>query len=203
SGSFAESHDYGYDGAAVEIYNGDRNVISYNVTADNETFTELGHADGETSDDNVFAYNSVTSAQKRAAFLVTRGPDIPLGPVKGTIAVNNSVNLPNDSQGWVCHDGCAPDILKLRNNIIKVTGQTGFEDGEGADENNGVYSGGASNFELGDSSVEADPLFTSDTDLHLTAQSPAIGLGEAAGYDEDLDGNPVGDNPDAGCYQST
>ncbi|ADD44722.1 hypothetical protein [Stackebrandtia nassauensis] len=203
TGSFAESHDYGYDGAAVEIFNGDRNVISHNVTADNETFTELGHDPGGTADDNVFAYNSVTSTQKTGAFLVTRGEGVPIGPVKGTVAVNNSVNLTTgDTAGWVCHDGCSPDILKLRNNIIKVTGNTGFEDGEGADENNGVYSGKDHQFELGDKSVKDDPKFTSDTDLHLTEGSPAIGLGEPAGYDEDLDGNPVGDKPDAGCYQS-
>ncbi|MFE2747724.1 hypothetical protein ACFXKX_25875 [Streptomyces scopuliridis] len=202
SGSRAESYDYGYDGAAVEVYNGDRNRVEYNITRDNETFTELGHDAGETSDDNVFAYNAVTSVHESAAFLVTRGPEDSLGPVKGTVAVNNSVSLPGErTQGWVCYAGCAPDILMLRNNAVLVGGKTGYEDGTGADEDHGVYYGAVTQFEPGPHSVEADPSFTSDTDLRLRPDSPAIAWGAPAGYAKDLDGTPVPATPDAGAYQ--
>jgi len=84
TGSFATSHDYGYDGAAVEVYNGDRNEVTYNVTANNETFTELGTSESSAAD-NVFAYNTVYSNQPVAAFLVTRGPEDGVGPVTGTV----------------------------------------------------------------------------------------------------------------------
>ena len=40
--SYARSEDYGTDGAAVEVYNGDRNRVARNVSRDNETFVELG-----------------------------------------------------------------------------------------------------------------------------------------------------------------
>jgi hypothetical protein len=203
SGSFAASYDYVYDGAAVEIYDGDRNHIEYNTTADNETFTELGHEDGATASDNVFAYNSVTSTKSQGSFLVTRGADDGLGPVLGTVAVNNSVYLPaTDTQGWVCYAGCGADILKLRNNVIKVGGKTGYEDGTGADEDRGVYQGTQTQFTLGPNSVSADPLFTSATDLHLLTGSPAIGRAESLGYVYDLDGDVLpATGLDAGAYQ--
>jgi copper-binding protein NosD len=202
TGSFATSHDYGYDGAAVEVYNGDRNQITYNLTGNNETFTELGISDDGSAADNVYAYNKVYSDQPRAFFLVTRGADANFGPVTGTVMVNNSVNLVGpETQGWVCYGGCSPEILKLRNNVIALTGKTGDEDGEGADEDTSVYLGTESNFELGPNSVEADPLFVSAADLHLREGSPAIGRGEPVGYDHDLDGTPLPATPDAGAYQ--
>jgi hypothetical protein len=201
TGSFATSHDYGYDGAAVEVYNGDRNQVTYNVTANNETFTELGTSEGSAAD-NVFAYNTVYSDQPVAAFLVTRGPEDGVGPVTGTIAVNNSVSLVGpDTQGWVCYGGCSPSVLKLRNNIIAVTGKTGYEDGEGADEDRSVYSGTVTQFELGPNSVEADPRYVSKTDLHLRDGSPAIGRGEDVGFEHDLDDTSLPATPDAGAYQ--
>ncbi|WP_331770239.1 right-handed parallel beta-helix repeat-containing protein (plasmid) [Embleya sp. NBC_00888] len=203
TGSYAASYDYGQDGAAVEIYDGDRNRIEYNITHDNETFSELGHDTGKTADGNVFAYNVVTSTHEYATFLVVRGPGSGLGPNRDTVAVNNSVNLPGaKAQGWVCHDGCASDILKLRNNVISVGGRTGYEDGAGADENTGVYKGAQHRFTLGARSVIADPRFTGGTDLHPLAGSPAIGRGEPAGYSVDLDGKPVpAAGATAGAYQ--
>jgi hypothetical protein len=205
SGSFATSYDYGYDGSAVEIYNGDRNRVEYNTTADNETFTELGHAAGQTADDNVFAYNSVTSTKPEGAFLVTRGADDGLGPVDGTIADNNSVYLPAaDTEGWVCYAGCSPDILTLRANVIEVGGRTGYADGSGAAEDHGVYYGTQTQFTPGPHSVLADPLFVSATDLHLRAGSPALGRGEYLGYPYDLDGHDLpATGLDAGCYQQS
>ncbi len=205
SGSFATSYDYGYDGSAVEIYNGDRNTVEYNTTADNETFTELGHAPGKTADDNVFAYNSVTSTKPEGAFLVTRGADDGLGPVNGTIADNNSVYLPAaDTEGWVCYAGCSPEILTLRDNVIEVGGKTGYADGSGAAEDHGVYDGAQTQFTLGPNSVLADPLFVSTSDLHLRAGSPALLRGEYLGYPYDLDGHDLPtSNLDAGAYQQS
>jgi hypothetical protein len=202
TGSFATSHDYGYDGAAVEVYDGDRNQVTYNVTANNETFTELGRSPGGGSADNVFAYNTVYSDQPRGAFLVTRGPEDGVGPVTGTVALNNSVSLVGaETEGWVCYGGCSPSILKLRNNVIAVTGKTGYEDGEGADEDRGVHFGTVTQFELGPNSVEADPRYVSRTDLHLRDGSPAVGRGEDVGFDHDLDGTSLPATPDAGAYQ--
>ncbi|MFF1823271.1 hypothetical protein ACFVWG_38580 [Kribbella sp. NPDC058245] len=209
SGSFHTSHDYGYDGAAVEIFNGDRNYIEYNKTADNDSFTELGHEEGQTADDNVFAYNSVTSTKPSGTFLITRGAKSHIGPVRRTLAINNSVNLPN-GDGWSCDQGCGPGILKLRNNIVKVGKKVGYDDSfdthnpaDAADEDRGVYQGAVYQFTLGARSVKADPLYTSALDLRLKAGSPAIGRAEKPGYDEDLAGKSlIGLSAwDSGAYQ--
>jgi len=209
TGSFATSIDYIYDGAAVEIYNGDRNHIEYNKTANNDTFTELGHESGQTSDDNVFAYNSVTSTKPSGTFLITRGAQSDIGPVMRTLAINNSVNLLN-GDGWSCDKGCGPDILKLRNNIVKVGGKVGYDDSfdtgnpaDAADEDRGVYQGSVYQFTLGAHSVKADPLYTSATDLRLKAGSPAIGRAENSGYAYDLADKPLTGltSWDSGAYQ--
>ncbi len=210
SGQYAFSYDYGFDGAAVEIFNGNRNLIEYNTTSNNESFTELGrNGTGKTADDNVFAYNSVTSTKSQGAFLVTRGARSHIGPVRGTVAVNNSVSIPN-GDGWSCDAGCGAGILKLRSNVIKVGKKVGYEDAfdsgdpaESADEDRSVYSGSVYQFALGPNSVKADPLFTSSTDLRLKAGSPAIGRGEDAGFPYDLAGKPLAGITrfDAGAYQ--
>lgn len=210
SGSFARSADYGTDGAAVEIFNGDRNRVTHNVSRNNETFTELGAQKGKTATGNLFAFNVVTSSRSRGSFLITRGSRHIVGPVKGTIAVHNSVYLPaRDTIGWSCHDGCSPSILKLRNNVIAVGGEAGWEDGAGADEDGGVYQGRTARFKLGPKSVMADPKFVSRTDLRLRPGSPALGRGVALtpqwyggkAFGRDIKGKALSGPLDAGAYQ--
>ncbi|MEV4168326.1 right-handed parallel beta-helix repeat-containing protein [Nonomuraea sp. NPDC049709] len=210
TGSFAKSEDYGTDGAAVEIFNGDRNRVTHNTSRNNETFTELGAQKGKTATGNLFAFNVVTSSRSRGSFLITRGPRHIVGPVKGTVAVHNSVYLPAaDTIGWSCHDGCSPSILRLRNNVILVGGEAGWEDGAGADEAGSVYKGRTARFKLGPKSVMADPKFVSRTDLRLRPGSPALGRGVSLtarwyggkAFAKDLAGKPLAGSPDAGAYQ--
>ncbi|MEV0612661.1 right-handed parallel beta-helix repeat-containing protein [Nonomuraea sp. NPDC050404] len=210
TGSFAQSEDYGTDGAAVEIFNGDRNKITHNIARNNETFSELGAQKGKTATGTLFAHNVVTSSRSRASFLVTRGARHAVGPVLGTVAVHNSVYLPAKSTiGWSCHDGCSPSILKLRNNVIAVGGESGYEDGAGADEAGGVYQGSKSRFKLGPKSVLADPKFVSRTDLRLRPGSPALKRGLALthkwfggkAFAKDIKGKALPAMPDAGAYQ--
>ncbi|WP_431903294.1 right-handed parallel beta-helix repeat-containing protein [Nonomuraea sp. bgisy101] len=210
TGSYAASKDYGVDGAAIEIFNGDRNRITHNLSRDNVTFTELGARKGSTATGNVFAFNVVTSSRKLGSFLVTRGSGHVVGPVKGTLAVHNSVYLPAAKTiGWSCHDGCAPGILKLRNNVIVVGGEMGWEDGKGADDAGSVYLGRKKRFTLGPKSVIADPRFVSRTDLRLRPGSPAVGRAAVlspvwfggSAITKDFAGKALGGARDAGAYQ--
>ncbi|GGK93346.1 hemolysin [Sphaerisporangium melleum] len=212
TGSYAASRDYVADGAAVEIYGGDRNVVAHNVARDNETFTELGRPPGGTANGNLFAHNVVTSSRRRGSFLITRGAGHVVGPVRGTVAVHNSVYLPaRHTIGFSCADGCSGKILRLRNNVIKVGGQVGFEDGSGVDDAGGVYDGRSGDFKPGRRSVRADPRFASRRDLRLRPGSPAIGRGVhlkaswygGRGMTHDAAGRSIrrSGNPDAGAYQ--
>ncbi|MFG1877770.1 hypothetical protein ACGFIV_23240 [Sphaerisporangium sp. NPDC049003] len=211
-GSYASSQDYVSDGAAVEVYDGDRNLVAHNVARDNETFTELGHSPGGTAKGNLFANNVVTSGEKRGSFLITRGAGHAVGPVTGTVAVNNSVYLPaRKTIGVSCADGCSAKILRLRNNAIKVGGVLGYEDGSGIDDAGGVYDGRSTGIKLGHRSIREDPGFHSRHDLRLRPGAASIGQGVplgpswygGTGLAHDAAGRaiPRSRNTDAGAYQ--
>ena len=110
TGSHAKSHDYGVDGAAIEIFSGNRNRILRNISRDNNTFTELGARKGDTATGNLFAFNVVTSTLKSGSFLVTRGAGHVVGPVKGTVVLHNSVY----------HAGQEDDRLVLPRRLLPV-----------------------------------------------------------------------------------
>lgn len=140
SGSHAFSHDYGTDGAAIEVFGGRRNHIHHNVTFENDTFAEMGNS---RTADNTFAYNTVTSMLQRSKFFVTRGADDMFGPVLRTTLHDNHVELSGDkSEGFVCYAGCSEEILTMRNNVISALGKAGYADGPFIRSNN-TYSGGA------------------------------------------------------------
>jgi 3-phytase len=208
SGSDAFSYDYGRDGAAIEIYGGVDNHIHHNTAVDNDAFSELGHS---RSSGNVFAYNEVRSSLDTSVFLVTRGAKSSYGPVMRTKVYNNSVLLTGaSSQGFVCHAGCGPDILTMRNNIVQAVAKVGYADAP-LDEDNGVYWGGKRQFVLGPRSLVAAPRFVDGTagNLRLQPSSPAVERGARLPYDRDLDGLPTpvdgnGDGvamTDAGAYE--
>ncbi|MGI5271077.1 right-handed parallel beta-helix repeat-containing protein [Nonomuraea sp. CA-218870] len=211
TGSHAKSHDYGVDGAAIEVFGGNRNRITHNRSHDNNTFSELGAKKGDTATGNLYAFNVVTSSLRTGSFLVTRGPRHIVGPVKGTTAVHNSVYMPaRHTIGWSCHDGCSPAILKLRNNVIVVGGTAGYADAKGADEAASVYKARKAEFRLGSGSVMSDPRFVSRSNLRLAPSSPARGRAVRLGVSwfggaalaKDFTGKPLPSSTrHAGAYQ--
>lgn len=191
SGHDAFSYDYGRDGAAVEIYGGQDNHIHHNLAEDNDAFTELGHS---RSARNVFAYNVVRSSLATSVFLVTRGAGSSYGPVADTRVFNNTVHLTgSNSQGFVCHAGCGPTILTMRNNIIQAVWKVGYADAT-FDEDYDLFYQGQMQFARGPHTIVAAPGFVSPStgDLHLLASSPAIDSAVGGlGYTVDHDGNAV------------
>ena len=190
SGSDAFSHDYGRDGAAIEVYGAVGNHVHHNVAVNNDAFTELGDA---RSADNVFAYNEVRSSLDTSVFLVTRGAKSGYGPVLRTKAYNNSVLLTGaTSQGFVCHAGCGPGILTLRNNIIQAKAKVGYADAP-FDEGHGLYYGGQRQFVMATSSLVSAPRFADPArgNLRLLVTSPAVDRGRQLSYPLDLDGLPT------------
>jgi parallel beta-helix repeat protein len=212
SGSYAMSYDYGQDGAALEVYGGQRNFFHHNVTSQNDTFAELGDSRAA---DNTFAYNSFTSTLSTSFFLVTRGPADTFGPVLRTLMHNNTVYLTGlGSQGVVCYAGCNTDLLTVRNNIIRSVGKTGYADGPFIQTNN-LFSG--SLFQgnllglLEPIVIVLDPGFVNAVagNLHLNPLSQAIDRGVDLAYREDLDrlAVPIDGNgdgtalPDIGAFE--
>ncbi len=195
------SYDFGQEGASIEVFEAQRNLIHHNVSINDTTFSELGSSDSHLSDshlseDNTFAYNVYVSNLPNSEFLVTRGVRSPFGPTPGTRAFHNTVYLthPDESQGVVCYDGCGPDMLELRNNVIWAEWKGIYVDAPIAESHNLFWNStgkptlqffGAGNAMSGTSRV-ADPRFVNAAvhDFRLTPGSPAIDAARA---------------PDAGC----
>ncbi len=192
SGSDAFSYDYVRDGAAIEIYGGRGNRIHHNRAVDNNMFSELGNP---RSAGNVYSYNVVVSHLERGGFLTTRGAVSRYGPVLATELYNNSVLLKGAlSEGIVCHAGCGPHILRMRNNVIQAVRKAGYADIP-FDDAKGLYFGGRIQFALGPGSQVAAPQFADPAagDLRLLPSSPGIDRGDLNGvpFRTDIDGRLV------------
>ncbi len=208
SGSDTFSYDFGRDGAAIEVFGGRRNSIHHNLAIDNDAFSELG--DARTAG-NTFSYNVVRSALRSSVGLVTRGAKSARGPVTGTRFYNNTISLSGAlSQGFVCHGGCGPNILRMRNSIIWAAGKVGFAD-NAFDEDYDLFFGARLQFTTGRHSVSVNPAFVNRRrgNLHLRASSHAVDRGVDLGYSEDfdrrrarVDGNRDGRAvPDIGAFE--
>jgi myo-inositol-hexaphosphate 3-phosphohydrolase len=187
TGSDAFSRDFGRDGSAVEIYGGRRNLIHHNLAIDNNAFAELGH---RRTSDNTFAYNVVRSRLRASVGVVTRGARSGFGPVLGTRLHHNTIALSGAlSEGFVCHGGCADDVLQIRNTIVAAVGKVGFAD-HGFDEDYNLFFGATIQFPMGSHSVVADPAFLNRArgNLRLRRSSRAIDRGIQLGYARDFDG---------------
>jgi hypothetical protein len=205
--NWAPSPDFGTDGSAVEIYGGIGTLVHHNTASDNRTFTELGNA---RSANTTFAYNQVTSNLKDTEFLITRGDADYFGPVKGTIAVNNSVKLTGaNSLGFSCYAGCTADYFMLYNNVLDVAGRIGYLDGTMSGGNNVYWRGDMDGLKLMNGDRYADPDFKGSK-LVPTAGSPLVDAGRPAPMKKDLDGVTVGvdgngdgqGGPDIGAYEA-
>ena len=179
--NWAPSADFGTDGSAVEIYGGIGTVVHHNIANNNRTFTELGNT---RSADTTYAYNVATSSLKDSEFLITRGGNDYFGPVRGTVAVNNTVKLTGaNSRGFVCYAGCTKDLFAMYNNIFDVAGWIGHLDGERAGGNNIYWRGDMWSVTLLPGDRVVDPKFRNSR-LALKASSPADRQGRQAPDEE-------------------
>jgi hypothetical protein len=187
--NWAPSADFGTDGSAVEIYGGIGTVVHHNVARNNRTFTELGNS---RSADTTYAYNVATSSLRDSEFIITRGSNDYFGPVRGTVAVNNTVKLTGThSRGFVCYAGCTTDLFAMYNNIFDVAGNVGYLEGERAGGNNIYWRGSMWSVTLLPGDRVVDPQFR-NARLALKAGSPAVDKVKKAAMKRDLKGNKVG-----------
>ncbi len=147
SGSQACSIAYGFDGSAVEIFGGSRNLIAGNTASSDNAFTELGSYEGATATSNTYQGNTVSdgAVSHGTTFLVTRGSADPDGPVLDTTVTGNTVSLtqPGDqgvvSYAWEPGDGT---LLTLTDNYLNLgANQVLYTDGGFTDGGGNTYIG--------------------------------------------------------------
>ncbi|WP_372736143.1 hypothetical protein [Nocardioides sp.] len=188
--NWAPSEDFGTDGSAVEIYGGIGSVVHHNISRNNRTFTELGN---NRSADTTFAYNVATSNLRDSEFLITRGGNDYFGPVRGTVAANNTVKLTGaNSRGFVCYAGCTPELFAMYNNIFDVAGFIGNLEGTRAGGNNIYWRGNMWSVTLLPGDRVVDPNFNGPR-LAIGRKSPAVDSGlSKARFNRDARGRKVG-----------
>lgn len=187
--NWAPSADFGTDGSAVEIYGGIGTQVHHNVAKNNRTFTELGD---NRSANTTYAYNVATSNLRDSEFLITRGTEDYFGPVRGTVAVNNTVKLTgSNSRGFVCYAGCTKDLFAMYNNIFDIAGLIGHIEGERTGANNIYFRGDMWSVSLLPGDRVVDPQFR-NARLALSAGSPAVDQVKKAEMKRDLNGVKVG-----------
>jgi hypothetical protein len=213
-GSDACSRLYDRDGAAVDIYGGQRNRIHQNFAVDNNAFVEIGKSlgDNKLGRDTTIDYNEVRSSLTIANFLVVRGGDDRYGPTPGTNVRHNSVYL-TGSQSYAvqCNRGCTPEVLDFRDNIVWAQYLLFNVQGSWGEARNIWFIPGGSleNRSIDDSSRFAEPRFVDPTrgDLRLRPSSPAVDAGGAppslSGGPRDLANIevPQGKAPDIGAWE--
>lgn len=213
TGSTARSYDFGHDGSAFEIFNGNRNKIHHNVAVDNNVFSEIGRGGDGTADGNTYSYNLIRSTCgtgcAQAMGLIARGGTSSFGPTNATTFEHNTVWLNGpDSQALVCHSSC-PASTVVRANILVAVSNSLWMDGAGWTEEQNVLNGPANIVPGPTSTTDPAGFVNAPADLHLSAASPAIDRAGPGLYPADLDGRPVsrdgdcrgGDATDAGAYE--
>ncbi|MBA2665500.1 MAG: hypothetical protein H0U69_00530 [Trueperaceae bacterium] len=209
------SYDYGQEGASIEIYEAQRNLIHHNVSIDDATFIEVGSSRTRASQDNVIAYNTYTTGRPIAEFLVVHAGGS-FGPTVRTEAYNNTVYLPHTdrTQGVVCHAGCGPDIMTLRNNVLVVGWKALYADGAFNESNNLYWRPGGRTLvqffggsSMSSTSMIVDPGFVNPSllDFRVQDRSPVINAGTTipVTFAADANGQPVpqGAAPDIGAHE--
>jgi hypothetical protein len=188
SGNVAPSADFGTDGSAVEIYGGIGTLVHHNRASNNRTFTELGNS---RSANTTYAYNVNTSSLSDSEFLITRGDQDYFGPVRGTVAVNNTVKMTGaNSLAFSCYAGCTPGTFTSSNNIFDVAGRIGYLEGSMSGGNN-IYWHGDMDVPMMPGDKYADPQFKNPR-LMLSKASPAVDRIADPEMAFDLGGRKVG-----------
>ncbi len=201
----APSHDYGYDGGVVEIYdNGDYSYIHHNYGTGSQGFLEIGRGSAQ----NVrVAYN--ISDNNYDGFACIHTGDNFTTTVQDFEIVNNTIVKTmnqGEHQFYCIQKSIQPTELLFFNNIVYSSIPIG--DGNSFMHAHNLYfmtNGAAVGFDLGPGERVADPLFVNMDahDYHLSANSPAVRAGLDLGYPLDFDDKPLPRNapPDIGALE--
>jgi hypothetical protein len=212
----AASHDFGYDGGFVEIWqHGDNSFVHHNYAQNTNGFFELG-ASGDGSAQNIrVAYNvivNVTGQGSGTSVCFNTGSyNITVGTFK--FENNTFVSTAGHPDAYRVF-GCRSDLtaLQIRNNIfysdIQIADHGSFDHSNNLYYSENMVNGSGVGFSLGTGEESTNPHFVNMAggDFRLQITSPAIDTGMDLGYTNDIEARPVPQalgslRPDKGAYE--
>lgn len=204
----------GRPGNSIEVYAARNNTIHHNISINDRVFSELGSGDipESVTENNLYAYNIITSSESFARFIVSRGQNDTFGPVNSTRLFNNTIYYTgNLSQGIVCGGDCNSSHMIVRNNIVWAEEKAIFADDKINEFNNLYWNSAGDPFvqlqkqSLHSTSKIENPRFTNPDNLIFTLanNSPAIDTAGDVTWirSRNVDVNVVGSRQDIGACE--
>lgn len=221
--NWATSHDYGYDGGAIEFFGPySNNKIMYNHCINNEGFMEFGSGSSGYASNNVVQYNllvnngNVSYINNSGAFNLQ---------VKNYQFLNNNVietTTQRNGSSYLFSTAATPssNTLVAKNNVFWISrsvtvARSTFTSSSFTHANN-IYrmASGSIGYSLTSSELNiglSTPVFLnvsssdpSNWNYTLASSSPAIDFGANLGITKDIQGGSVylGHSPDAGIVET-
>ena len=196
------SHDYGYDGAALELFDNVDGVVFYNNWVENvDALTEFGASSPNKVIQNVVLHHNVVVNPRMISFVHNSGPlSVTIYQIKidnNTIVKKEDTSKEGYGIGFFSADA-NNDQFYLRNNIISYHNTEwdfAYNGGNFNHSHNLYYMTGIGpgnmtvpNYTLGSGELMASPNFLceSNDNFHLQPDSPAISAGLDLGYPHDF-----------------
>jgi hypothetical protein len=211
----ASSYDFGYDGTAIEFYNGSSNVEFFgNQGKDLSAMTEMGGSSTSEYISNVSFHHNVILNADNLAWIHIAGGNTSFGIQIANIKLENNtfVNTTYNYAGNIIGFAKPPaaNTVFIRNNIFDIHNPVGtlvYQAGATIHDGN-LYNLTGTNsigYSLSTREKKGNPSFVNSTagDFHINSMSPAIDSGLSIGYVLDKDGNNIwwGKGPDAGAHE--
>lgn len=216
---WALSHDYGYDGGAVELFGTtmNNNKIMYNTAINCNGFMEIGSSTNGSALNNIIAYNKIINCgiigvyQNASTFMVTVNN---LQYYNNTVVETVKQYSKPSAMFWMAGTGTA-GMVTLKNNIFWLSSGVNFVGSKFTSgqiiHTNNIYrmSSGILGYTLNSNELFSTTAnhFTSTTgdpsawDYKLLSTSPAINFGTNVGLTKDFVGASISGNPDAGMLE--
>jgi parallel beta-helix repeat protein len=216
---WARSHDYGFDGGAIELFgmNVNDNRIEYNTAINCNAFLEIGSQGNGSAWNNIVAYNKIINCGATAVLQNSGNFKI---DIRNLLYYNNTIvevtkkYSKSVSLFWMADNGIA-GMITLKNNIFWLSSGVNLVNSRGnkgqiIHENN-IYrmSSGSLFYKLNSSeqfstsmnhftNTKGDP---SNWNLELLPLSTAINAGVDLGFKKDFNKKSILNAPDIGSFE--
>lgn len=217
---WANSHDYGYDGGAVEFFgeNVSENSIMFNASINNNGFLEAGSNNGGIVQNNTVAYNKIINNGYSGVFHTSAAYSVKISNMNyfNNVIVETKKQFAYPKKLFWISDPSSAGAINFQNNIVWLkTGihfATKTNDTSVLHHTNNIYlisGGGLLGVTTNPTEILASalPLFADTTgdpaawNFELLPGAVAIDMGADVGLSRDYAGKSISGKPDLGIFE--